>query len=166
MFPLKIRLLIGLLIFSAGLLIVWIYSPSLTEKSLPEDLSSPIIQPAVLSDSRFDRVDSDVNLQAEADALLPLFDQMLPVPVYLKDDPILKLGTNVETGNAYTHCDGNEFPIIFVKRIYYREAHRTRLINTLKHELTHAWLCRRQMMSVGHGVAFRQKLKQIGGWQN
>ncbi len=167
MSSLKIRLLIGLLIFGAGLFIIRVYlPPPPTEKSLPEVLIHPIAQPAVSSDSRFDKVDHDANLQAEADGLLPLFDQMPSVPIYLKDDPILKSGTNIETGNAYTHCDGNKFPFIFVKKTYYRKVHRTRLINTLKHEMTHAWLCRQQMMSVGHGALFREKLARVGGWIN
>ena len=108
----------------------------------------------------------DASLQAEADALLPLFDRMPPVPVYLKDETILKSGTNTEKGLAYTHCDGHEFPSIFVKKTFYQKANRIQLVNALKHELTHAWLCRQGLMSVGHGARFRQKFSEIGGVGN
>ena len=110
-------------------------------------------------------VSHDKKLQAETDALLPLFDSMPPVPIYLKDAPILKSGTNVETGMAYTHCYNREFPFILVKKSYYQKVNRKQLINALKHELTHAWLCRQHIMS-GHDERFRQKFKQVGGFGN
>jgi SprT-like family len=110
-------------------------------------------------------VSHDKKLQAETDALLPLFDSMPPVPIYLKDAPVLQTGTNVETGMAYTHCYNQEFPFILVKKTFYQKANRKQLINALKHELTHAWLCRRRIMS-GHDERFRQKFKQVGGIGN
>jgi hypothetical protein len=106
------------------------------------------------------------NLQSATDALLPLFDNMPRVPVYLKDEPMLKTGTNVERGAAYTHCFRNESPAIFMKKVFYQKANRLQLVNALKHELTHAWLCRQQLMSVGHGAAFREKFTQVGGVGN
>lgn len=112
-----------------------------------------------------DTFEHDDNLQAEADALLPLFDEMPPVPVYLKDEPMLKTGTNTERGAAYTHCYSRELPTIFVKKIFYQKTNRKQLVNLLKHELTHAWLCRRQLMS-GHDANFREKFKQVGGFGN
>ena len=108
----------------------------------------------------------DKKLQAETDALLSLFDKMPTVPVYLKDEPILKSGTHVEIGAAYTQCYRGDFPIIYVKKIFYQKANRKQLVNALKHELTHAWLCRRGQMSVGHGDAFRRKFAQVGGFGN
>jgi hypothetical protein len=113
-----------------------------------------------------DNFEHDENLQAEADALLPLFDGMPKVPVYLKDEPILKSGTHTETGAAYTHCYPREFPNIFVKKIFYQKANRIQLVNALKHEMTHAWLCRRRQMSNGHGSLFRQKFSEAGGFGN
>jgi hypothetical protein len=107
----------------------------------------------------------DNNLQAESDALLSLFDEMPPVPVYLKDEPVLKAGTNTETGAAYTHCYGQELPTVFVKKIFYQKANRKQLVNLLKHEMTHAWLCRQRLMS-GHDDNFQRKFKQIGGFGN
>lgn len=118
------------------------------------------------NDYRFERTTFDADLQRRADALLPLFDRMPPVAVRLKDAPIEKSGTNTETGNAYTLCDKNAPPLIFVKKDYYRTAHPLKLANTLKHELTHAWLCRQNLMSVGHGAIFRRKLAAVGGWLN
>lgn len=113
-----------------------------------------------------EQFEKDNNLQAESDALLPLFDRMPAVPVYLKDEPILKSGTNTERGAAYTHCYSPERPTIFVKKVFYQKANRKQLVNLLKHEMTHAWLCRQGIMSAGHDDAFRQKFKQIGGVGN
>lgn len=109
--------------------------------------------------------DHDDNLQAETDALLPLFDKMPPVSVYIKDEPILKTGTNIETGAAYTPCFNQQFPNIFVKKIFYQKANRKQLVNALKHELTHAWLCR-QRITAGHDARFRQKFTEVGGFGN
>ncbi|CAN5276135.1 hypothetical protein BH10ACI1_BH10ACI1_21090 [soil metagenome] len=107
----------------------------------------------------------NAKLQNDADALLNLFDGMDSVPIFLKDEPIIKTGTNTERGVAYTTCDGNEFPKIFVKKIFYQKTNRIQLNNILKHELTHSWLCRQQLMS-GHDARFRQKFEQIGGFGN
>jgi hypothetical protein len=113
-----------------------------------------------------DRFDHDENLQTETDALLPLFDQMPTVPVYLKDEPILKSGTNTERGVAYTNCETSESPTIFIKTIFYQKTNRIQLVNILKHELTHAWLCRQNLMSARHDDRFRQKFSQVGGFGN
>jgi hypothetical protein len=107
----------------------------------------------------------NAKLQAETDALLHFFDRMPPVPVYLKDEPVLKSGTNVETGLAYTHCYAQERPTIFIKKSFYEKSSRKYLVNILKHELTHAWLCRQRAMS-GHDERFRKKFKEIGGFGN
>ena len=111
-------------------------------------------------------LDHDDKLQAETDALLALFDKMPRVPVYLKDELIQKSGTNTEKGSAYTYCYGQTRPTIFVKKIFYQKTNRKQLVNALKHELTHAWLCRQGLMSVGHNDVFRQKFKQVGGIGN
>lgn len=111
------------------------------------------------------KFDRDDKLQAETDALLALFDNMPPVPVYLTDEPILKKGTNTETGFAYTHCYGHDTPSIFVKKIFYRKNNQKQIVNALKHELTHAWLCRQGVMW-GHDERFRKKFRQVGGFGN
>jgi hypothetical protein len=128
--------------------------------------SSPVLAPfGVETEARGAELERDDDLQAESDVLLPLFDAMPPVPVYLKDEPMLKTGTNTETGAAYTHCYGQELPAIYVKKIFYQKANRKQLVNLLKHEMTHAWLCRQRLMS-GHDENFRRKFKQIGGFGN
>lgn len=129
----------------------------------PLTINQPFIK-----DEVNDKLDSEHNdnLQTEADALLPLFDNMPRVPVFIKDEPILKSGTNTETGAAYTHCYPREFPAIFVKKIFYQKANQKQLVNALKHELTHAWLCRQGLMSVGHNEVFRQKFTEVGGFGN
>jgi hypothetical protein len=90
---------------------------------------------------------------------------MPAVPVYLTDEPILRSGTNTESGVAYTHCVGHEIPSIFVKKDFYRKTNRKQLTNILKHEMTHAWLCRQRLMS-GHDGRFRRKFEAIGGFGN
>lgn len=125
-------------------------------------LPQPFFDEAVSNEN----FETDDNLQATTDALLPLFDNMPRVPVYLKDELLLKTGTNTERGAAYTHCYRNESPAIFMKKVFYQKANRLQLSNALKHELTHAWLCRQQLMSVGHGAAFREKFIQVGGVGN
>ena len=109
--------------------------------------------------------ESNDKLQTEADALMPLFDNMPPVPVYLKDEPVIKSGSNTERGVAYTHCERHENPTIFIKKDFYEQANRKQLVNILKHELTHAWLCRGQLMS-GHDEKFRRKFAEVGGFGN
>jgi hypothetical protein len=105
------------------------------------------------------------NLQAETDALLPLFDEMPPVPVFLRDEPVLKSGTSIESGVAYTNCENHDNPTIFIKKIFYEKTNRKQLVNILKHELTHAWLCRQNLMS-GHDERFQRKFTAVGGFGN
>ncbi len=138
----------GFLVFA----VLFGFMPS--KPGLPEQ--SPI------STALFERHD---NLQTEADALLPLFDNMPPVPVYLKDEPVIKSGSNTERGVAYTNCESNEHPTIFVKKTFYQNANSKQLTNILKHELTHAWLCRQRQMS-GHDEQFREKFREVGGFGN
>jgi hypothetical protein len=113
----------------------------------------------------FENIATDANLQADVDALLPLFDEMPPVPVYLSDEPVLKSGSSIERGVAYTQCEKNERPVVFVKKNFYEKTNRKQLVNILKHELTHAWLCRQNLMS-GHDEIFRRKFSQVGGFGN
>lgn len=141
-------------IFSRGLLLL-----VLVLSLIP---NQPLFKEDIVLSFSFDH---DYKLQAETDALLLFFDQMPSVPIYIKDEPILKLGTNTERGVAYTNCDGNVIPSIFVKKIFYQKTNQKQLINILKHELTHAWLCRQHLMS-GHDARFREKFTQVGGFGN
>lgn len=109
--------------------------------------------------------EADAKLQSESDKLAPLFDKMPPVPVFLKDEPIIKNGTNTERGVAYTVCENKDQPTVFVKKIFYQKANQKQLTNILKHELTHAWACR-QRIAAGHDARFKQKFKQVGGFGN
>ena len=109
--------------------------------------------------------EQDLKLQAKSDSYLKLFDKMPSVPVYLNDEPILKGGTNTEHGVAYTDCIKNKIPTIYIKRIFYANANDKQLTNILKHELTHAWLCRKELMN-GHDEPFRKKFKEVGGFGN
>jgi SprT-like family len=122
----------------------------------------PVTEVEVLTGDSFER---DEKLQAQADDLLSFFEKMPSVPIYVKDEIINKDGTNIERGVAYTSCDKPEFPTIFVKKIFYQTANQKQLVNILKHELTHAWLCRQNEMS-GHDERFRQKFKEVGGFGN
>lgn len=166
MFSLKIRLLICFFALAVGILFIWIYfAPKQIEKTAETPVQTPVRE-TVIPDSRFDRAAHNDKLQAEADALLPLFDNMPSVPIYIKDEPMLKAGTNTDTGAAYAFCDAPALPAIIMKKIFYEKANRKQLINALKHELTHTWLCRKQVKSAGHDARFRQKFKQVGGWGN
>lgn len=156
---LKKLLLIGFLVFGIGG--CKYHSPEQFEKAL----EAPTVKVAV-TEPPLENAERDGKLQAETDALLSLFDKMPRVPVYVEDTPMLKSGTNTERGAAYTNCDGHGAPSIFVKKTYYQKANQKQLVNSLKHELTHAWLCRRGMMSIGHGAAFRKKFTQVGGFGN
>jgi hypothetical protein len=147
-------------VFKALLLLLLLSNPMPTSQPFNREIFNREI---VVADKPFDR---DKKLQAEADALLFLFDKMPPVPVYLKDEPILKSGTNTEKGAAYTQCSTQAAPTIYVKKIFYQKTNRKQLVNLLKHELTHAWLCRQRVMSVGHDAAFREKFTQVGGFGN
>lgn len=111
------------------------------------------------------KFETDEKLQDETNALLPLFDNMQAVPVYIKDEPILKSGTNVEKGVAYTLCELKNNPAIFVKKTFYQKANRKQVVNILKHELTHAWFCR-QGVTATHDARFRKKFKEVGGFGN
>lgn len=141
-------------VFKSLLLLLILSNPS------PENQPFSVEIPALAESSGHDE-----KLQADADALLPLFDNMPPVPVYLRDEAFLKSGTNTEKGAAYTHCYGHDFPTIYVKKVFYETANRKQLINLLKHEMTHAWLCRQRRMS-GHDAEFRRKFTEVGGVGN
>lgn len=112
-----------------------------------------------------DNVATDPALQSEADALLSLFDNMPPVPVFVSDEIINKTGTNTERGVAYTNCDDLQNPSIVVKREFRDRVNEKQRINILKHELTHAWLCRQRLMN-GHDELFRRKFESVGGFGN
>lgn len=110
-------------------------------------------------------LETDTKLQRETDSLLSLFDKMPSVPIIIKDEPILKKGSETQKGVAYTKCESKN-PSIIMKKVFYQKANQKQLTNILKHELTHAWLCRKGLMSTGHGQEFRQKFKQVGGIGN
>ena len=163
----KIPLLIVLLIcFLVTFLFAWFYfAPNLLVKP-PEVTNQPPINEKPTPDARLSNTLRDSKLESETDALLTFFDNMPKVPIYLKDEPILKKGNETETGVATTFCDNNVSPFIIIKKVYYKKANRIQLKNTLKHELTHAWLCRQNLMSVGHNEVFRKKFTQVGGLGN
>lgn len=146
--------------FKLLLLLMVISNLAPTRQIVTEKITIP--EKTAIPERKFDR---DEKLQAESDALLPLFDNMPSVPVYVNDDPILKSGTNTEKGVAYTNCDDHQYPSIFFKKNFYQKTNRKQLINILKHELTHAWLCRQRLM-FGHDARFRQKFSQVGGFGN
>ncbi len=111
------------------------------------------------------KVEKNSQLQVKADTFLKLFDNMPTVPFYLKDEPILKTGTNTERGLAYTICEPNNKPTIFVKKVFYQKANQKQIDNVVKHELVHAWFCRKGTQ-VGHDEQFRKKFESIGGFGN
>jgi hypothetical protein len=111
------------------------------------------------------KFETDAKLQKQSDALLKLFDNMPQVPVYLKDEPILKTGSETQKGVGYTVCEMNKTPVIYLKKVFYQKANQKQLTNILKHELVHAWFCRKGVR-VGHDEQFRKKFKEVGGFGN
>lgn len=112
-----------------------------------------------------EKLERDARLQNTADTFLLLFDKMPQVPVYVKNEPIIKTGSDTQRGVAYTICESKNSPTIYVKKAFYEKANDKQLKNILKHELTHAWFCR-QGIKTGHDARFRKKFTQVGGFGN
>ena len=110
--------------------------------------------------------EQDLKLQAEADSYLNLFDNMPSVPVYLTNAAVSKSGGKVEKGVAYTTCESAARPEIWFKKDFALKTNPKQLTNIIKHELTHAWLCRQNEMGSGHGELFQKKFKSVGGFGN
>ena len=157
----KLRILFIIIIFISAALLGWWLFASFT-KPLPEPVPARVEAVKPPPTPVFER---DEKIQSETDALVHLFDKMPAVPVYLKDEVINREGTNTERGVAYTTCENDNQPTIFVKKVFYQKANRKQLVNILKHELTHAWQCR-QRYTWGHDEKFRKKFKQVGGFGN
>lgn len=161
-------LVIFIIFISAVLCGFWLYMTF--TKPVPETINTVAEKPpANKTPEREKKIqlnyERNAKLQADTDAILPLFDKMPPVPVYLKDEVINREGTNTERGVAYTTCENNNQPTIYMKKVFYEKANRKQLVNILKHELTHAWQCRQQY-TWGHDEKFRKKFKQVGGFGN
>lgn len=107
----------------------------------------------------------DAKLQAISDSLLHLFDKMSSVPVYIVDEPIGRNGVNVEHSVAYAICENQNQPTVFIKKAFYEKRNTKQLVNILKHELTHAYFCRKGIQA-GHDERFRQKFREVGGIGN
>lgn len=132
---------------------------AINSNKTPEQISNVVKTP-----SPKPKGERDSKLQKDADALLPLFDKMLSVPIYLTNEPIQKGSEGKEGGVAYNVCERDN-PTIFMKRAFYEKANRKQLTNILKHELTHAYFCR-QGIQAGHDARFREKFTQVGGFGN
>ena len=139
-------------------------TPQISEVDVvANETSNQVSNNKIVSENKFE---SDKKLQAETDSLLTLFDKnMRTVPVFVRDEPILKTGTESQQRVAYTICENKTNPTIFVKKVFYREANNIQLTNILKHELTHAYFCR-QGIQAGHDARFRQKFTAVGGFGN
>jgi hypothetical protein len=109
------------------------------------------------------KAETNEKLQAKSDSLLPLFDHMLSVPVYLVDEPVIDKGNSTERSAAYTICENKDQPTIFVKKVFYEKWNETVITNILKHELTHAWFCRQEVRAE-HDERFRKKFAGVGGF--
>lgn len=110
-------------------------------------------------------VETNAKLQLQANSFLKLFGNMPYVPVFIKDEPIIRTGSETQKGVAYTTCENKKEPTIFVKKVFYQKANEKQLSNIIKHELVHAWFCR-QGEIIGHDERFRKKFKEIGGFGN
>jgi hypothetical protein len=157
--------LFAIAIFTAA--VIWNYFQSSPPVETTENSNSQTTQisNAKPEKSLDEKLERNLKLQSQTDSLLKLFDKMPSVPVYLKDEPIIKNGTNVEHGVAYTDCGKNKSPTIYIKKVFYEKANQKQLVNILKHELTHAWQCKKGIMS-GHDTEFRKKFTEVGGFGN
>ena len=149
-----------------GVLIIWYFAApnQLDEAKIevnkpPEQISNVAKTPVSVN-----KGERNPKLQSDADALLPLFDKMPSVPIFITNEAIQKGGTNIEGGVAYNVCESKN-PTIYMKRAFYQTANRKQLMNILKHELTHAYFCR-QGVQAGHDARFREKFTQVGGFGN
>jgi hypothetical protein len=148
------------------IVLAWrVFTPSSFDDTTPANSHAPANVPAAEeSPPPTKKFETDPGLQSEADLILPLFDNMPAVPVYLTDEPLLKTGSEKEKGVAYTVCT-HKNPAIYVKKGFYRKRNQKQLINILKHEMTHAWFCR-QGIQAAHDERFRRKFKEVGGFGN
>jgi hypothetical protein len=122
----------------------------------------PINKPASVQNAK---VEKDVVLQKQADSLLNLFDNMPSVAVFIKDELILRNGTNTERGLGYTTCENKNNPTVYIKKVFYQKKNQKQITNFLKHELTHAYFCR-QGLQVDHDERWRKKFESVGGFGN
>lgn len=149
--------------FAGGFALYWLLKPA--DAPVVEQISSPTPQPIIKQTPEKENFERDAKLQAQTDALLPLFGKMPRVSVYLKDEIVNKNGSETERGVAYTACENRNQPTIFIKKIFYQKANQKQLTNILKHELTHAYFCQ-QGTQAGHDERFRKKFKEVGGFGN
>jgi SprT-like family len=164
----KLLFLIALLaiaIFTAAVIWNHFQTPPLVETQENSNSQTAQISNAKPEKPLEKKLERNSKLQAQTDSLLYLFDKIPSVPIYLKDEPIIKNGTNVEHGVAYTDCGKNKSPTIYIKKVFYEKANQKQLTNILKHELTHAWQCKKSIMS-GHDAEFRKKFTEVGGFGN
>lgn len=132
---------------------------SLANKSTPTPISTTTQTPIPKN------LQKDEKLQKQADEFLPLFDKMPSVPIFVKDEPVLKTGSETQKGVGYTLCESDNQPVIYLKKAFYQKANQKQLTNILKHELTHAYFCR-QGIQAGHDERWRKKFKEVGGVGN
>jgi SprT-like family len=135
---------------------------NLTQTSTAKINNLPVNKP---NPAQNNKVEKDIILQKQSDSFLNLFDNMPSVPVFVKDEPILRNGSNTERGLAYTTCENKNVPTIFIKKVFYQKKNQKQITNILKHELTHAYFCR-QGFQVGHDERWRKKFESIGGFGN
>jgi hypothetical protein len=119
------------------------------------------------------------SLQVLADSLLPLFDNMSRVEVWITsqsikppdyvENPFMK-GLFHRKYKEYTadeglgFCVGNE--LMCLKQDYLNRASASDVEQTIKHELVHAWLCWKGIFeSHQHGPIFEAKARELGIWK-
>lgn len=134
---------------------------NLNTQNISNAISSPTKSPNPLPKN----LEVDEKLQKQSDEFLPLFGNMPQVPVFIKDEPILRSGSETQKGVGYTLCESNNHPVIYLKKVFYQKANQKQLTNILKHELTHAYFCR-QGIQAGHDERWRKKFREVGGFGN
>ena len=106
--------------------------------------------------------ETDAKLQIQANSLLKLFGNMSQVSVYIKDEPIIKSGSDTQKGVAYAICVTNKQSDYFPQKNLLSKGKSESISQYFKTRT-----CSRLVLSAGASgrtrCAFPQKIQ--GGWR-
>lgn len=108
--------------------------------------------------------DFEAAMQGMGDEFLDRFDNMPSIRFVLKEDSRFYKNGQLHALAFYTR-DENRKPVIYVNPGYTNRASYKQMVNTVFHELIHAWVDWRKIgdrVAEGHGEAFIRKALEIG----
>lgn len=108
--------------------------------------------------------DYEEAMQGIADNAVRRFDQMPKIKVHLKEDHRFYDRHGQLHALAFYTRDASSKPVIFVNPGYTNRASYKQMVDTVLHELTHAWVDWRNLPDVphGHGESFLRKAIDLG----